>query len=178
MLILNTRDKIMKYLTPLEINDLTTLSAWLCNEDVYKNLYVLYYPVPYEKLVKWYNKKIDEGDYIYKYTTDDNIMKGVGIIHYIHEKNLCGELSIIIDPQSQGQGHGTELMKLLLDFSFRILNLHKVFFHTASFNETFKAMAAKIPGIVEGTYREELYYNGKYYDILRYGVLRSEYLQD
>ena len=167
----------MNHLLPLELNDLPPVRQWLCRESVYKYLYVLYHPMSMNDLEAWYKKEKDEGAHIFKYCPLPETMTGMGLVHYIHPKNRCGEISVIIDPEQQGRGHGGKLMRALFEYSFMILNLHKVFFHTTDFNGQVHSLTNHFPVHLEGTYRDELYHNGSYHNIMRYGILCSEFTE-
>ena len=161
---------------PFEEGDLVHLQQWLNREEIFKNLYILYHPMTREELVSWYHKELSSGAHIFSYhDAVDEQPKGLGLIHYIHEKNRCGELSIIVNPDETNNGFGTQILRHLMDFAFNVLNLHKIFFHTAAYNEKILSIVKRMQFVKEATYRQELFWGGTYYDIYRYGMLEEEY---
>jgi len=159
-----------------EPDDLVHLQQWLNREEIYKNLYVLYHPMTHEELLSWYHKELSSGARVFMYHADHNKQPaGLGMIHYIHPKNRCGELSIIVGPEETNKGFGTRILLHLMDFAFGVLNLHKIFFHTASYNEQMLSIVTRMEFVKEATYRQELFWRGTYHDIYRFGMLAEEY---
>lgn len=159
---------------PFEIHNLDHLRKWLENEEVYRNLYILYHPKTLKELQVWYEKEKDSGGHIFKYS-DKNKIIGLGLLHYIHPKNNCGEFMLITDPENARNGYGSAIITHLLYYGFEILNLHKIFFYCSEYNEAMQKIADRFEFTKEGTCRNELFYRGNYYDILRYGLLEKEY---
>ena len=85
-------------------------------------------------------------------------------------------ISIAIgEAAERGQGYGHEAMSLMLDFAFRELNLHRVFLTVFSYNTAAIAMYEKLGFMREGAYREHLQRDGQRFDMVVYGILRSEW---
>jgi RimJ/RimL family protein N-acetyltransferase len=99
----------------------------------------------------------------------------MGLLHQIHTKNMCGELSLIINPPVMGKGYGTQVLDHVIRYGFHILNLRKLFLHAAEFNKRMVTLAENRGFALEGTFRKELYYAGNYYDIYRFGMMHDEY---
>ncbi len=159
---------------PFPKTDLGVLHNWLLNENVFKNLYQLHHPMCLEKLNIWFDDELANNAHIFKIVSSD-VTVAIGLLHYIHPKNRCAEISIIVDPQQQSRGIGASTLHYLLDYSFNILNLNKIFLHTTSFNDSMITLVEKIGFSKEGTFRQELYYRESYHDIFRYGILANEY---
>ncbi|MEC3557614.1 GNAT family protein, partial [Bacillus thuringiensis] len=71
--------------------------------------------------------------------------------------------------------YGSEAMKLLLDYAFLELNLHRVSLRVFSFNHKAIKLYEKIGFVHEGSSRQSLYRNGAWHDIVHMGLLQSEY---
>ena len=76
-----------------------------------------------------------------------------------------------------GKGIGTELVKLLLEYGFKELNLHKVVVDVVVPNVSSIRCLEKNGFKLEGTLQKEMYIDGKYYDMLKYGLLREEWIK-
>lgn len=74
-----------------------------------------------------------------------------------------------------GKGVGYETGKLLIDYGFSRLNLHKVYCGTSEHNMGMQKLAAKLGMIQEGVRRQAMYKFGRYVDLFEYGVLREEF---
>lgn len=86
------------------------------------------------------------------------------------------ELGIVIGERDYwNKGYGREAIGLLLDYAFRILNLHKVWLVVNGNNErAFRSYRAA--GFVEeGRLRQHVWNDGKYIDFIVMGVLREEW---
>lgn len=79
------------------------------------------------------------------------------------------------DPNTRGQGFGTEAMQLALTFAFNELNLHRVQVFVFSYNDQAIAVYEKIGFKLEGVQREFLRRDGKHYDAYIYGLLHQEW---
>ena len=75
----------------------------------------------------------------------------------------------------RGQGHGTEAMRLLLQFAFGELNLRRVQLTVFSYNTAAIRLYEKLCFQREGTFREFLQRDGQLYDMYLYGLLRREW---
>jgi|HigsolmetaGSP12D_1036236.scaffolds.fasta_scaffold01533_5 RimJ/RimL family protein N-acetyltransferase len=93
-------------------------------------------------------------------------------------KNRVGTIGIVIgSAQHHGLGYGTEAMRLLIDYSFRELNLNRLELSVYDFNERAYRCYRKCGFREEGRLREKLYRNGRYVDVIQMGLLRREYEQ-
>jgi len=105
---------------------------------------------------------------------DDAFMGSCGFME-LDVKNRVGTLWIWVGTPYQGHGYGTEAMRLLVDFAFLEMNLHKVRLFVFSNNPGARHVYEKIGFKLEGTLREEIYRNGVYHDQHAMGLLRSEW---
>jgi RimJ/RimL family protein N-acetyltransferase len=112
-------------------------------------------------------ESIDTGKYIGGCGINDTDWKNsivtVGI--YIGEKNYWGK------------GYGTDAMNLLLDFIFNEMNINKVKLNVYSFNKRAVCCYKKCGFVKEGTLRQEMFREGKYYDEYIMGILKEEYFR-
>jgi RimJ/RimL family protein N-acetyltransferase len=74
-----------------------------------------------------------------------------------------------------GKGYGSEAMRLVLQFAFNELNLHRVHLTVFSYNPRAIRMYENLGFQREGVYREYLHRDGQRYDMLLYGLLRREW---
>ena len=86
------------------------------------------------------------------------------------------EIGILIgDKDYQSKGYGTEAIRLLLDYSFRYLNLHSISLSYIQGNERAHKCYLKCGFKDIGRSRERIYMNGKYYDSIHMDILKSEF---
>jgi ribosomal-protein-alanine N-acetyltransferase len=88
------------------------------------------------------------------------------------------EFAILIgNKKFWGGGYGEEAAKLIVDYGFKRLNLHRIYCGTLEKNEGMKKLAKKLAMREEGLRRDAIFKNGEYQNILEYGVLKNEYLK-
>jgi [ribosomal protein S5]-alanine N-acetyltransferase len=75
-----------------------------------------------------------------------------------------------------GKNIGEEAGKLIVQHGFFVLNLHRIYCGTSSENIGMQKLALKLQMQQEGLRKEAMFKNGKYVDILEYGVLKSNYI--
>ena len=82
---------------------------------------------------------------------------------------------VLLDKSVWGKGLGTEATKMVVDYGFNMLNLNRIQLHVNAENEPAKAVYKKIGFKHEGTLRQAMYKNNKYYDFWLMGILSKEY---
>jgi RimJ/RimL family protein N-acetyltransferase len=76
-----------------------------------------------------------------------------------------------------GQGYGTEMMRLLLQFAFMEINLRRVTLAVFDYNPRAIRAYEKAGFRHEGRIRQFLHKEGQRWDMLFMGVLREEWLE-
>lgn len=100
-------------------------------------------------------------------------------LQQISLRNQNAELAILIgDPSVYGTGIGFEASVLLLRYGFDTLKLHRIHCGTHHENIGMRTLAKKLGMMQEGYRREALFKNGKFADIVEYGILYSEFQKD
>lgn len=90
--------------------------------------------------------------------------------------NRVGTIGIVIGNKDYlGKGYGTEAIKLLQEFAFKKLNLHKLELTVRAFNDRAIHCYKKCGFEEEGRIRENFYADGKYTDTVHMGVLKREF---
>lgn len=111
---------------------------------------------------------------------DKSDKQPLGIISLIQidYKNRNAECIIDIgEKEYWGKGYGEEGMKLLLDYAFYEMNLHRVSLKVFSFNERAIQLYYKLGFKQEGSSRESLFRDGKWHDMVHMGLLQQEYFE-
>ncbi len=72
-----------------------------------------------------------------------------------------------------GKGVMFECGKLLIDHGFSTLNLHRIYCGTSIENIGMQKLALKLGMQKEGLRKEAIYKNGKYIDIIEYGIIKN-----
>ncbi len=90
--------------------------------------------------------------------------------------NRKAEVRLWILPEFRGKGLAQTALSLLCDLAFNTLNFHRLEAEVYSFNTPALRLMSRAGFKEEGRLREAKFFNGQYYDIIRFGFLRQEYL--
>ncbi|MGF7049013.1 RimJ/RimL family protein N-acetyltransferase [Paenibacillus sp. DS2015] len=94
----------------------------------------------------------------------------------IDRNNRSANIRIAINgDEHQGKGYGSEALRLLLDYGFGILNLHRIELNVFSYNGRALHVYEKLGFVREGVQRDALYYNHAYHDSIMMSLLEDEY---
>ena len=144
-----------------------------------RNVMTYWFEEPYEsfdELEQLYQRHIHD-DAERRFVAEDPEGNLVGLvelieINYIHRS---AEFQIIVAPAYQGRGFATELIMRALDYSFAVLNLHKIYLLVAVENLKGLHLYRKCGFIEEGHLVQEYFSNGEYQDVKRMYILQSHY---
>jgi RimJ/RimL family protein N-acetyltransferase len=77
--------------------------------------------------------------------------------------------------EHRAKGYGSEAVRLMLEYGFNNLGLHRIWANTLESNIGAKKPLEKSGLVFEGCSRKAEYFAGEYFDKLHYGLLRDEY---
>ena len=93
----------------------------------------------------------------------------------ITPKDQCGDLGIVLNREIWGRGYGTEALLLVLRYSFKELNLHRVQLDVLAENSRAIRCYQKAGFREEGRRRQVYFRNGKWRDDILMGILAEEF---
>jgi len=97
-------------------------------------------------------------------------------LHEICPKDRNANFGIVIGEKDYwGKGYGTEAARLVIDYGFQQLNLHRISSAAFAFNERSIKFHKKIGFREEGRLRQAMFKNGQYHDEVQFGILREEW---
>jgi len=106
----------------------------------------------------------------------DHALIGVAFATHISEHNRHAQVGITIGERSfWGQGYGRESLQLLLAYCFERLQLHCVSAETFEYHTAWRCLVEGMGFTKEGTAREYLYRDGRYWDKETYSLLEREH---
>ncbi len=109
-------------------------------------------------------------------TVADDRLVGFCALFNIEWNNRSATLAIGIGKaEDRGKGFGAEALQLLLRYAFMELNLHRLSLDVISYNEPAIRAYRRAGFKEEGRMREAVYREGKRYDRLIMGLLKSEW---
>jgi len=107
-------------------------------------------------------------------TLDGVAVGGIGVSN-VDQVNGTFSYGLGISPKHQRKGYASEAIRLLLSYYFNELRFNKCNVTVYDFNEGSKQLHIVLGFAEEGRLRESKYSNGRYYDVLLYGLTQEEF---
>lgn len=166
------------YLRKLMLADSERIAELSNNENITKNTLSLPYPYTIADAKAWFeshkdnelNKKAYDFGIIDK--ERDDIIGVVGISNYQGHR---GELGYWIGQAYWNQGYASEASALLIDYAFTKLNYNRIYARHLKSNPASGRVMQKLGMVYEGCQVEHEFTNGRFEDILLYGVTKTIY---
>ena len=175
-------------LRPVERDDLPEFVKWLNDPEVRDGLAAVF-PLGLAEEEQWFEKNLEKEPALRAWAIDAlpgpedlaawpgswTHIGGAGF-HQIDWRNHSGEIGIVIgSKENWNQGYGTETVKTLVRWGFYELNLNRIFMRVYEDNGRAIRCYEKVGFKPEGRLRQDRFHNGRYYDTLIMGLLRSEF---
>jgi RimJ/RimL family protein N-acetyltransferase len=170
-------------LGPLDLeNDPLVIARWTNDPLLRSVLTELARPLSVEavrKLLEKIEKQMEELKNLFHFTVrlrDDNRLVGLGRIFWIDFHHGTGVLNLGVGENSDRRhGYGFDALNLLLRFAFDDLNLHRLSAWPGADNLPFINLAGKAGFEEEGRRREAAFHDGRYWDVVLMGLLRTKW---
>lgn len=162
-------------LRPFEWEDAEVFRHWV-NDPEIMSLVDRVLPVTSQGHRWWYEALIKDPHTVIFAIEDLAAKNFIGCVwlHQIDYRHRLAEIRIVIgDKRSWGKGSGKEALKLLSNFAFEKLNLHKVFAFVLSTNQRAVNAFEQIGFSREALLKEEKYVDGVFVDMIRLGLFRK-----
>jgi ribosomal-protein-alanine N-acetyltransferase len=165
------------YLRPLELDDLDRCQTWLNDPEVRRFLSPIrpLDQIAEKAFLEELHKKSETIILAIVLKDGDRHIGNTGL-HHIDEVNRAAEFGIAIGEKDCWQrGYGTEVTRLVLDYGFNTLNLHRIYLRVHGNNPRGLATYQKAGFRQEGLMRQALFRDGEYHDVIFMGLLREEF---
>lgn len=130
-----------------------------------------------DKMRAWYasrNEQIDRMD-LAVIDRQTGYLVGEAVLNEYDEVTRNVNFRILIGKSGEGRGIGSEATKMILQYAFEVLLLHKVSLEVFSFNPRAERVYVKNGFLLEGVRREDFRFQDEYIDTRIYGMLKSDY---
>lgn len=125
--------------------------------------------------IEFHNGRKDELVLVVEDTSCSKLIGHVGL-YKIDEVAKKTEYGILIaDRDYKGRGVGTLCTKSLTKYAFEELGMHKVTAEVLTENKASVGMFTKCGYKIDGTLRDDVYKNGRYYDVYSMSILKDEF---
>jgi len=152
--------------------------SWLNDYEVTRFLETGMFPETQKSLRRYFEKVALSPDNILLAIIDRKTAKHIGNIklgpiHLIHRR---ADLGILLgDKRFWGKGYGAEAIRLLLDYGFTRLNLHKITLGVYADHANAVALYKKMGFKIEGTLKEQLFRDDSFHDKYVMGILAADF---
>ncbi len=167
------------YLRPLEIDDLDKFYKWVNDPNIRKYL-LLFYPITREQEKEKIEELAkDENNVMLSIVIkkNDKLIGNIALMK-IDKIHRSADLGIaVFDLASTSKGYGTEALKLMIDYGFKTLNLHRIELFVFDFNTRAMKAYKKVGFVEEGRERESFYLDGTYHDTIVMSILKHEWMK-
>lgn len=167
------------HLRALEERDLTSnYQQWLNDEEVCRFNSHAVFPNSESRMKSYFNSLQGQDKNIVLAIIHSDSQKHIGNVSLqnINWISRNAEFAILLgDKEFWGDGYGEEAAKLIVNYGFERLNLHRIYCGTLAGNTGMIKLAKKLKMVEEGKRREAIFKSGKYIDIIEYGVLHNEF---
>lgn len=174
--IAQTREFEVRVFTEKEVVEVVSWMS-LSSESLFMVSSRFEYPLTPEIFIEYMKRANPEDHKFYSvFERENNKHVGHFEIKNINKKHGVGTgAHIILSPKSRGKGIGQELVRLLTNVGFSILDLHRISLSVHTIN--YKAISTYIKSgyIIEGLIRNVLKFEDKRYSLYQMSILRHEW---
>lgn len=162
-------------LRELRIADADYMCEFLEDPDISHNFIFTRYPFSMENFNEFI--KISWGDtknIHYAIVDDNNEYVGTVSLKNINYVDRNAEYAIVTRKKFWGTKCAYEATKQIIEYGFKRINLHKIYFNVLSSNLRVRNFYEKFGFIKENVFKEHMYINGKYEDLIWYCIFNTD----
>lgn len=165
-------------LRSLRLSDSQLLYEWINNRELV-NCNAPYRPISEAEHNAWFESVIIKRTDISIFIIEDLANKcAIGSCQLLNINSVfcSAEMQIRIgESNSWNKGIGSEAIRLLSEFGFRDLNLHRIYLHVFATNSRAIRVYEKNKFVREGILRQAAYINNEFVDVVCMGLLKRDY---
>jgi RimJ/RimL family protein N-acetyltransferase len=164
------------YLRPLERADAAVIAPWFNDQEVVRTM-LSYRPMSVGAEEAWLADNAKGHGIVVGIAlrATDELVGSTGL-NQIDLRNRHACFGIVIGRKDLwGQGLGTEATRLVVDYAFATLNLHRIWLHAYEYNERGVRAYEKVGFKREGVLREDCYRDGRYWDTIAMAIIRADW---
>lgn len=172
---MNTREDSI-YIRPITVEDTEALLTWRNSQEV-KQFFIYQEEITKEDHLNWLKNKVETGKVVQFIIVEKETENPIGSVYmqdidHIHKK---AEYGILIGSTAKtGKGYGTLAAKLMIQYAFEEMKLHKVYLRVIEGNERAIKSYEKAGFEKEALLRDDVCINGVYKNIILMGIVNGE----
>lgn len=164
------------YLRPMAEEDTDMIVAWR-NKTSVKNYFIYQAEFTKEGHLYWLHEVVEKGRACQMMICDKETDKPLGSVYIrdIDRDHCKGEYGIFIgEDEARGRGIGTEAARLMIQYGFEELGLHRIYLRVLADNERAIRSYEKAGFRQEGYLHHDVCIQGKYVDIVWMAIVNEE----
>jgi RimJ/RimL family protein N-acetyltransferase len=167
------------YLRAGEREDIPRFVTWMNDNRTSRTLGILA-PISKASEEQWFDRILaDQGKGGYFFVAcllaDDRAIGTIGLFDLDLQNGSAGLGISIGDADDRGRGHGTDMLRALLEFAFGRLRLERVWLDVYDFNPGARRVYERVGFVLEGTLRHAIYRDARHVDVHRMSILVDEW---
>lgn len=128
-----------------------------------------------ERIAKWTANEKDDLGFAIETLGDTPVLVGNLGLWGARPKDRCATLGIALGREHVGRGYGTDAVRVIVNYGFREMGLHRIQLVVAPFNPAGIRAYEKAGFVVEGRRREVVQHDGRWYDEVLMAILDHEW---
>lgn len=165
------------YLSPIDVNDAEKYAEWLNDREIVNFLSIAAKSISVETERELLHALSKEHCYGIIDTGTETLIGNIGL-HTIDYLNRSAEIGIFIGNKDYwSNGYGAEALSLLIDYAYRILNIHNISLKLFDYNERALKCYQAVGFQKIGAIRDGLIRNMEYHNIILMDILPTEFYE-
>lgn len=155
------------YIEPITEQYTSKIVEWR-NSDNVKRFFLDREPLTEEKHRAWLKNMVEPGK-VAQFIVFDLNDRPIGTVYLrdIDHTNNNAEFGIYIGEEvERGKGYGSEALKLICEYGFTKLKLHKISLRVLSSNEIAINVYKKLGFVEEGCFKDQVFVDGEYLSVI------------
>ena len=128
-----------------------------------------------ERIARWCANERDDLGFAIETLDDPPVLVGSLGLWGARPKDRNATIGIALGREHTGRGFGTDAMRVIVDYGFREMGLHRVQLEVAAFNMAGVRAYEKAGFVEEGRHRESVWHDGRWYDEVMMSILDHEW---
>jgi RimJ/RimL family protein N-acetyltransferase len=128
-----------------------------------------------ERIAQWSANEKDTLGFAIETLDDPPVLIGNIGLWGAHPKDRCATLGIALGRAHIGRGYGTDATRVIVDYGFREMGLHRIQLSVAPFNPAGIRAYEKAGFVEEGRHRESVLHDGHWYDQVLMSILDHQW---